>query len=256
MNPTSYSDSDGTFVVAQPLTPQCAQHLRSREHACLGISPFNSYFTEAQIRRLARWASLTFSTVHFFVPDAAAAHTLEALGYPAKKAAVKARRQGQYLLNKIRRALACLGASRPDELILDSRALTANTRYTQLLADTEHHFHIDPTFATQCLDASRWVLDKRLPDGADPTEQQLRAAARYLLAELPLFIDTAGIVGCDRSVFCYHQSMPFLRQLYKGELSWRPAPHQGFVVITHEEGPAAGRRLRNQRVPGLRGSPR
>lgn len=163
ITPMIYPDSDSTFVIAQPLTPQCARHLRSREHACLGISPFNSYFTEAQIRRLARWAFRTFSTVHFFVPDAAAAHTLEALGYPAKKAAAKARRQGQYLLNKIRRALACLGISRPDELILDSRALTTNTRYTQLLADAEHRFHTDPTFAEQLLDASRWVLDKRLP---------------------------------------------------------------------------------------------
>ena len=110
--------------------------------------------------------------------------------------------------------------------------MRANTRYAELLAEAEHRFHTDQVFAAQCLEASRWVLDKRLPRGTGPTQEQLRSAVWYFLAGLPLFIDTAGIVGAPRSIFGYHQSSQFLRRLYRRELSWHPVPNQGFAVIT------------------------
>lgn len=90
---------------------RCKQILTRRAHACFGVSPFNSYFTTERVTELAKWGLSEFDAVHFFVPDAPAAYTLEALGYPPERAAHKARRQGQYVRNKIRRALADLGVS-------------------------------------------------------------------------------------------------------------------------------------------------
>lgn len=217
---------------AQPLTANCRAVLHTRDHCCLGISPFNSYFTEDRIRNLAGWAMRNFSAAHFFIPDAPAAYTLEAVGYAPEKAAWKARRQGQYLRNKVRRALRDVGVDDPDALILDSAALSVNGHYERLLRQADQLFRSHPAFARECLEASRWVLSKRLIGDIDPTEEQLRRAVRYLLAELPLFVDAAGIVGSRLSVFCYHQSIPFLQRLYEGQLALRAAAQQGFAVLT------------------------
>ena len=203
-----------------------------RTHACFGISPFNSYFTTERITELARWGLGQFRTVHFFIPDAPAAYTLEALGYPPERAAHKARRQGQYLRNKILRALTEIGVNEPDRLILGWLELEANRRYRRLLGEAQRQFDHDSDFQAACLEASRWVLDKRLPPGTPPTTAQLRSAVRYLLTELPLFADTRGIVGVPSSVFCYHQCIPFLHRFYSGELTCKPAAGQGFAVLS------------------------
>ncbi len=218
----------------RPLCGQCRPPLASRANACFGISPFNSYFTTERLTDLARWGLREFASVRFFVPDAPAAYTLEALGYAPERAVHKARRQGQYLRNKIRRALSDLGARDPDQLVLGWSELEGNRRYRRLHAQAERLFELDPEFRAACLDASRWVLDKRLPPGSSPTPEQLHGAARYFLAELPLFADTAGIVGTASSVFCYHQCIPFLHRLYRGELAWKPAAGQGFAVLTSQ----------------------
>ncbi|MGW5051418.1 tRNA-dependent cyclodipeptide synthase [Actinokineospora sp. NPDC004072] len=217
---------------ARPLSIQCKQSLTHRTHVCFGISPFNGYFTTERITELAQWGLGEFSAVHFFVPDVPAAYTLEALGYPRERAAHKARRQGQYLRNKIVRALTELGVSEPDRLILGWSELDANRRYRRLLGEARRLFDRDPRFRAACLEASRWALDQRLPPGSEPTADQLRTAVHYLLTELPLFADTRGIVGTTSSVFCYHQCIPFLHQFYRGELAWRPTAGQGFAVVT------------------------
>jgi cyclo(L-tyrosyl-L-tyrosyl) synthase len=216
----------------EPLTENCRDALKTGEHCCLGISPFNSYFTEERVRDIASWALATFSSTHFFIPDAAAAYTLEAMGYTPEKAAHKARRQGQYLRNKVRRALLDVGVEDPDEIILDSDTLSGNARYGDVLEQANRLFESDPYFARDCLEASHWVLDKRLDHS--PSDEQLRSAVRYLIAELPLFLDSAGIAGTESSVFVYHQSIPFLRRLYEGRLPIRPVPRQGFAVLTSD----------------------
>ncbi|MGH4016117.1 MAG: tRNA-dependent cyclodipeptide synthase [Pseudonocardiaceae bacterium] len=77
----------------RPLCGRCRPPLASRANACFGISPFNSYFTTGRLTDLARWGLREFTSVRFFVPDAPAAYTLEALGYSPDRAVHKARRQ-------------------------------------------------------------------------------------------------------------------------------------------------------------------
>lgn len=216
----------------QPSSSRCRAPLARRTHACFGISPFSSYFTTERITDLARWGFAEFDGAHFFVPDLPAAYTLEALGYPQARAAHKARRQGQYVRNKIIRALTEVGVGEPEGLVLGWSELDSNSRYRHLLEQAQCQFDSDPEFRAECLDASRWVLENRLPAGISATTDQLRSAVRYLLAELPLFTDTGGIVGVASSAFCYHQDVAFLRRLYGGELTWRPVEGQGFGVVT------------------------
>ncbi|MFF2511294.1 tRNA-dependent cyclodipeptide synthase [Streptomyces sp. NPDC058086] len=227
----SVSTEPVDLIRAEPLTARCRTAFLGRVHACLGISPFNSHFSAQRIACLVRWGLATFTDVHFFVPDTAAAHTLEALGYPPERAAWKARRQGQYVRNKITKALADNGVLDPGPYLLDGQALASNPAYEELTAHVEQRFRKDTGFAQACLSASAWVLERRLPPGRQPTQEQLRGAVRYFLAELPLFLDTPRIAGTAASVFCYHEVPQVLADLYHHRLSLHPAPEQGFCHL-------------------------
>lgn len=66
--------------------------------------------------------------------------------------------------------------------------------------------------------------------------RQLECAVHYLLAEVPLFADAAGIVGAETSVFCYHHGPLFLRDYYRGELAVRPSERQGLAMLAYGHG--------------------
>ncbi len=216
-----------------PITNTCSKNLLMKKHACFGISPFNSYFSENRIYELAKWGKSEFKSMHFFVPDAPSVYTLEALGYPAEKAAWKARRQCQYLFNKIHKALKSAGYSilEAEAMILNWEKLSQNTRFMSLYSDVRGLFADDPLFQKDCIEASRWVLEKRVQDESLLNEDALRSAARYLLTEIPLFVDTANIIGQPTSVFCYHQCIAFIEKIMNGYYSIKSSANQGFIVI-------------------------
>ncbi|WP_219108364.1 tRNA-dependent cyclodipeptide synthase, partial [Austwickia sp. TVS 96-490-7B] len=91
------------------LTESCRGVLGSAEHVCVGVSPFNGYFHQRRVTELVGWAVSSFPRVSFFVPDVSAVHTLVALGYEEGRARVKARRQGRYVVNKVRTGLREVG---------------------------------------------------------------------------------------------------------------------------------------------------
>lgn len=223
-------------ISAHPLTEHCRDPWQAGEHTCLGISPFNSYFSTERIAALLNWARARFTRLHLFVPDRAAAYTLEALGYPPARARRKAHRQARYLHNKIDRARQLADMPEQDAAVLGAEALEANSRYTSLLEHAQQQFDHDPTFRDVCLQASDWVLQGHL--AGEPTIEQRHAAVRYFLAEFPLFVDTPGIVGARSSVFGYHQPPAVLGQLYRRELPCWLHPRQGFATVTPAVAPS------------------
>ncbi|CAM3752918.1 tRNA-dependent cyclodipeptide synthase [Nocardiopsis rhodophaea] len=228
--PPSAPDSAEEGPTVRPLSPSCTAALDQGEHACLGISPFNGYFTTERITVLARWALDRFSTVHLYMPDGPSALTLEASGYPRRRAAAKARRQANYLRNKMIRALDAVGVAEPQRMILDSGTLAGNRRYERLLGKAHVLFDADAVFREACLNAGRWVLADRV-ESAELTTERLGIAARYLLAELPFFTHTPHIVGTASSVFCYHRPPEFVERVFQRRLPWRPHDGQGFVQL-------------------------
>lgn len=221
-----------------PLTPHCAEVFQRASHVVLGVSPFNSYFKTERIVGLIDWSVSKFDHVEFFTPDEAAAYTLQAAGYDQDKAEKKARRQAAYVHNKIHTAI--------DEVDLDLHEnvwglekLQGNLRYVELRNEAAKRFAEDTDMREAIMSTSSWILAGKLPDGDEPTENQVLLAVEYFLDELPLFIDSPGIFGVEASCFVYHQRVEFLERLYNQELGWKPAEGQGFMVVTDDAEPAA-----------------
>lgn len=218
----------------QPLTHKCAEIFAPANHVVLGISPFNSYFRTERIVELIDWALAHFDNIDFFVPDEAAAYTLQASGYEPKKAAQKARRQAAYVHNKIHTAIDEVGID-AHERVYGLAECRESARYNELRAEAQERFDNDPVLRTQIMSTSNWILAGKLPDGQRPTEEQVLLAVQYFLDELPLFVDSPGIFGVDQSCFVYHQRVDFLEQFYNSQLTWGPAAGQGFLVVQPED---------------------
>lgn len=222
---------------ASPLTPACEKRLTDCTHVCVGVSPFNGYFTAGRIAELVAWALEAYPDSHFFVPDEAPAYTFMALGYEEKKARHKARRQGQYVVNKIKTGMELAGIEPDETRILTAARLRENPRYVELAAHVRERFEDDPMFREETMTTSEWVLAGYLPAGQAPTQEQKLLAVQYFLDELPLFLDTPGIVGVPTSTFVYHQRVPFLEKLYTGGIGLEVSTGQSFTVLTKAEEP-------------------
>ncbi|MDT8914761.1 tRNA-dependent cyclodipeptide synthase [Amycolatopsis sp. PS_44_ISF1] len=224
---------------ATPLSSDCARLYPEVSHACVGVSPFNGYFTADRLVRLAAWTAEHFEHFHFFIPDEVTAYTLEALGYPPARARQKAHRQSCHLHNKIGAALSALGVPDPGSRILGMARLRELPGYRRLAREVEHRFETDLEFRSACYGASTWVLQDKA--GALPDEGRIRLAVRYFLAELPLFAGSGLITGHPRSMFVYHQRVPFLQQFFDRQLGFRPEPGQGFLVVREAALEVSGR---------------
>jgi cyclo(L-tyrosyl-L-tyrosyl) synthase len=218
-------------VTVRPLTANCQTPYSRGEHVCIGISPFNSLFSEVYIGDLIKWARENFQTFHLFLPDEPTFYTLEALGYEPSECRKKMKKQLNWLRNKINKALAANGLdSSKDIYLLDWNFLSANKAFNDELDKVYQLFDACPEFRNLCLEASRWVLQSR-GDEAIINEHSLLIAVKYFLSEIPLFSSTNKIVGKETSLFCYHQSINFHKKLYEQALSYKPQPGQGYGVI-------------------------
>ena len=218
----------------EPVTADCAAILRAREHVVVGVSPFNSYFTEEKIAELINWAKENFRAFHLYVPDGPSRFTLEALGYSENRARKKASRQSRWLLNKIRRALCVAGIeeAEAEHLILCSKRLDYDDTYCRLAKEVNTICASDASFYEGCIETSRWVLNGQAGDPDEVTREMLESAVRYLKAELPLFMNSPAIVGAPSSVFDYHQCPPFLEELFQTRRGEIANQRQGFVKVT------------------------
>ncbi len=215
-------------------TERCESVFNQRHHAVLGISPFNSYFSQQQIATIFQWARSNFDSVQLYLPDEPTIFTLQALGYDDKKADRKARRQCTYLKNKIHRALGSCGIeeSKWPALLISHSDLKHNVIYQEKYEWCCEQYEKDCIFREGCLSSSNWVLSNQLPDGQKPTELMLTTAVKYFLAELPMFLWSPEILNKGSTVFCYHQCPAFLKQLFEGVCGDRLVhEEQGFVII-------------------------
>jgi tRNA-dependent cyclodipeptide synthase len=210
-----------TTVEAVPLTPRCARIYAAREHALLGISALNGYFSLPVITELLRWALHHFARVDVLVPGMELAGTLEARG--DRKARKRARAAINNTRNRVMAALETLG--RPEVGVFSWTDLAARSAYSGLRHEIDRLYVEDPDFREHCAAALEPVLHLPHPDGV-----RIREAVPFLLSELPLMMDTPSIVGTGSSVFCYPRMLPVARWLYAGLLPIHPSPAQGMLT--------------------------
>lgn len=202
-------------------------------HACLGISPFNSYFSESTIKNLAQWADQNFKSFSIFIPDKPTVYTLNALGYSLEKSIKQSNKQCRYLKNKIKKALLAIEKTQEEieTIILDGEKLDNNLQFQNTYNKIVWNFENDAVFRADCLEASKWVLSTRAKDKNQLTEGALQTAVKYFLYEIPIFIDSANIVNQESSLFCYHQAPNFLKKMYECGFDLKPESNQGFAEL-------------------------
>ncbi|WP_248958868.1 tRNA-dependent cyclodipeptide synthase [Sphaerisporangium perillae] len=217
-------------VTVRPLTSTCSRIVAGREHALVGVSALNGYFSQATITELLRWALATFARVDVLLPGSELESTLRGRGHAAGKVRRKARMAINNTRNRVRRALGDLGAAPGSVAVFSWSDLTANRPYTAMRATAERLYATDAAFRDACLEAVVPVISSGPEEAV--SRERAEIAVPFLLGELPLVVDTPAILGTGSSVFCYPRPMPLVSHLYGGLLPISRAPGQGFLVTT------------------------
>lgn len=218
-------------LTATPLTENCAQVFNERQHALVGISPFNGFFTHRRVLSIMEWAMTHFDSMDVLIPGKATANTLIALGYSVEEAKARARRR---LHRTETRAMSCLRElhiKNPQRKLHSIDELSTTAAYQDLSHQIDDAFHTEKGFHDGCLEASRLALKTYLPEGTEPTYESLNTAVTYHLAELPIMIDSPAIFDVKSSVMFYPKAFPLAESLYKHTLGLSASAHQGYVIV-------------------------
>ncbi|ETW23591.1 hypothetical protein MGAST_13400 [Mycobacterium gastri 'Wayne'] len=219
------------FVV-QPFTQQCQVIHAEGDHAVIGVSPGNSYFSRQRIRDLALWGLANFDRVDFVYTDVHVAESFEALG----DSPIEARRKAVKNIRGVRAKItATVNELDPTGRRLSARPMSefqSNKAYRQLHADMVALMDADEEFRVVCQDLVRRFLSTKVAPRQEPTAAQERVCMDYICAEAPLFLDTPAILGVPSSLNCYHQSLPLAEMLYARGSGLRASRNQGHAIVT------------------------
>ena len=212
-----------------PVSQRCKEILEKREHALIGISPFNSYFSEENIKKLIYWGYTNFKNFHLLIPDTLPCFNFLAIGYSDSKALNKTKRQIQYLLNKVNRAFSnlSLNITNSNKLVMISK-FSKNHVYHELYDSCLKKYVNETDFKQRCFSASELVL-KNYTINIIPS--MLDMSSKYLLGELPFYINTPKILGIDSSLLVYHENIEFFVDLYKNRDKNLVDNNQGHLIL-------------------------
>ncbi|MBC9714582.1 tRNA-dependent cyclodipeptide synthase [Streptomyces sp. TRM66268-LWL] len=232
------SDAARKFRV-EPYTPHCQVICEDGDHAVIGVSPGNSYFSAQRIQDLALWGLALFRRVDFVYTDLHVAEMYEAFGYEPDDARRKFVKNLRGVRAKVNNAVAAVDP--------DGRRLRAHpmSSFTDNPAYKEIHDHLrgrlahDEDFRATCDALVDSFLSDKVLDGKKATEHQREVCLEYVCAEAPLFLDTPAILGVPSSLNCYHQLLPMAELLYSRGHGLRASRNQGHAIVTPAE-PAQG----------------
>ncbi|MDX1924207.1 MAG: tRNA-dependent cyclodipeptide synthase [Rickettsiaceae bacterium] len=206
----------GSFA---PVNNQSERILKNRGFAFVGVSPFNSYFSVETIFNILYNTRQNFDDFAIFIPDKISYFTLKAQGYEDNRIKHKIRKQENYLINRVKKALDYLygeesGPKHYNKIILLSE-IEKIAKYQEVYNECIEIFNQDETFKNGCLQTSEWVL----ASGHKLTEEEIsmdakNIAVEYFLRELPLFLKAPEILGVDSCTFIYRVIPSFLKEIY------------------------------------------
>ncbi|GHU16235.1 hypothetical protein FACS189472_00820 [Alphaproteobacteria bacterium] len=202
-----------------------------KDHALIGISPFNSYFTEECMEKLFLWALNSFQKVTVFIHDEISRYTLQGIGYTEDKAIKKTKRQDVYLKHKAIRAFVAnrLSEAEAENKIVCLSALVNNEKYIKFYNNYFELYKNDDFFRKGCFVTSKWVLENQ--DLFETiNDESVNIAIQYFLAELPLYLNTPDILGIPSSLFvCKDPPSAFLKKVYEDNVL--ASRQQGYLTV-------------------------
>lgn len=218
--------------VAEPLTQRCRLIWQRGEHALIGVSSGNSYFSRERLTGLLNWARRHFGLVDVVYADLHIDTTLAAFGCPEDQAGRRGRKRVTDVRRRIRQAVESADGSTTRCRVRALSEFTAQPEYQAVRAWTDHALETDREFAGVCEDmVRRYLASYQGGSGEDIDARKMNAGLSYLRAELPFFVDTPAILDVPSSVSCYHRSAPLVRQLYTRGRGLAAAPNQAFMVV-------------------------
>ncbi|MEV8531465.1 tRNA-dependent cyclodipeptide synthase [Streptomyces sp. NPDC051211] len=219
----------------QPYTLHCQVIHDQGDHALIGISPGNSYFSAQRVLDLGRWGAENFREVDILYTDLHVAEMYEAFGYDPVDAQRKTVKNLRGVRAKVNNAAAALD---PGDGRIRARTLsefTENDAYREIHSRILQLLDSDPDFRKVCEDLATYFLSTK-SDGSPSTQRQREVCLQYICAEAPLFLDTPAIFGVPSSLNCYHQLLPMAELLYSRGAGLRASRNQGHAIITPAEG--------------------
>jgi cyclo(L-tyrosyl-L-tyrosyl) synthase len=217
----------------EPFTPHCEVIRAAGDHAVIGVSPGNSYFSARRVHDLALWGLALFERVDFVYTDLYVAEMYEASGYPPDDARRKAVKNLRGVRAKV---LGAVQDVDPGGTRLRAHAMSdfrANPAYREIHEHLSLRLATDAEFRTTCEKLVGSYLDGKVQA---PTDAQREVCLAYVCAEAPLFLDTPAILGVPSSLNCYHQLLPMAELLYARGAGLRASRNQGHAIVTPTEG--------------------
>ncbi|AFR08860.1 tRNA-dependent cyclodipeptide synthase [Nocardiopsis alba] len=216
---------EGAVFEARPFTTNCERLVEKGEHALVGVSVGNGYFSQYRIAQLLDWTGRRFASVDVLYADLHVESAFRASGMDPEHAARRTHRALRDVRRRIRRAVESAGdvPARVRTVALSEIAEFPGYRTAARRIDRE--IEQNPLLRAACEDHVRHVLGP----AEDPEGARFRAGMDYLRAELPFLLSSPEVLDVASSVCCYHVLMPVLPRL-RGEASCFH-PRQGHLVL-------------------------
>lgn len=209
---------------ALPFTPACERLVELGDHALIGISAGNGYFSQHRIAQILEWTGRRFAAVDLLYADLHIDTMHRAAGAEEAQATKRACRSLRDVRRRIRRAMEAVHVpARVRCLALSETVRTPG--YRSVRQRIERALAEDPTVRRACEEHVRRAVGPQ----ADPGGARFRAGLAYLCAELPFLLNTPEVLAVNTSVCCYHDLLPVLAELH-GNVS-HLHPDQGHLVL-------------------------
>lgn len=185
-----------------------------KSHCILGMSPFNSFFSEENITALLNWVNTQFRSFQIFIPDQISYYNFAQLGYNESKAKQKVRKQDNYLYNKIVKSLEVLGIMDEQEqrnTIIKLSDIRNNITYKNVLSHYKNLLKENEEFKRLYKITTKKIIESYAIDfDALNIEKN-----NYLIEELPVLTHIGEIINRENSVFIYKSIIEILISIYK-----------------------------------------
>lgn len=216
-----------------PFTLSCSDVLARGEHALIGVSAGNSYFTQERIARLLGWAGQRFSRVDVLHADLHLDTMHRAEGADEEQAARRAKRSLRDVRRRIRRAVESLGTVPAHLRSLALSETVGLPGYRAARQRLQQEFETNPRVRSACEEHVGRLLGGR----SRPDDARFRAGLAYLHAELPFLLATPEVLAVPSSVCCYHDLLPVVEELYDEASCFHPGQAHAVVWPITRDGP-------------------